>query len=402
MRFKKIFQISGILMAIAALTILGIAVDQARLAAASETVETTMVQPTAASTPGTHSHAMLNTDSSQPLPGVSIKLHPDAASGYNLQLVTENFTFSPENTNLENVNSQGHAHLYINGEKIKRMYGNWEHLPASLFAEGENSVKVTLNANDHSNWAIDGMMIMDEVTISDTGTVTQAPSTGQITYYLDWDWGQATSNASGQGWAVTNDLGYDIQVTNGYLVNRTIQLVACEHNHTASMSSALLNVILPQTALAGHGDTERDASQINTPFVESLATPMLLEVETVTGDEPAYCKTHYLLAPGIETATNLPVNTDMVGTTLLIEGQYKASGNNSFEPFTISTNLAWGTNANLDTLHNSGNTNVVISRRLDTLFDNVDFDQMSTAEQAQAVLRSITNSTEVTSSKVTE
>lgn len=47
---------------------------------------------------------------------------------------------------------EGHAHLYINGIKIQRVYGLDVHLPAEHFKEGINTVSVTLNNHGHMHW----------------------------------------------------------------------------------------------------------------------------------------------------------------------------------------------------------------------------------------------------------
>lgn len=52
---------------------------------------------------------------------------------------------------------EGHAHVYVNGAKIGRLYGPWLHLPN--LPKGEVTVEVTLNANDHRPLAVNGAPI---------------------------------------------------------------------------------------------------------------------------------------------------------------------------------------------------------------------------------------------------
>ena len=80
-------------------------------------------------------------------PTVTATLHKDAASGWNLLVVTKGFRFSPENASKEHVAGEGHAHVYVNGTKIARLYSPWMHI-AQLPAD-RAVVKVTLNSNDH-------------------------------------------------------------------------------------------------------------------------------------------------------------------------------------------------------------------------------------------------------------
>lgn len=81
-------------------------------------------------------------------PSVSISIQEDEASGWNIQLETENFQLSPESVNQAPVDGQGHANLYLNEKKVARLYGLWYHLDD--LPAGDYSIKVRLNGNDHS------------------------------------------------------------------------------------------------------------------------------------------------------------------------------------------------------------------------------------------------------------
>lgn len=99
------------------------------------------------------------------MPSVTHLVFPDAMDGFNIQILTENFTFTPSAINGEVMQNEGHAHLYVNGEKIQRVYGNWVHLPSSLLVSGANAVTITLNANDHSEWAVNGAALASTVIV---------------------------------------------------------------------------------------------------------------------------------------------------------------------------------------------------------------------------------------------
>lgn len=81
-------------------------------------------------------------------PTLKINLHQDTVAGWNLEIVTTNFAFTPESVNQDNQTGEGHAHVYVNGEKLARLYSPWMHI-GSLPA-GQTTVSVSLNANDHS------------------------------------------------------------------------------------------------------------------------------------------------------------------------------------------------------------------------------------------------------------
>lgn len=103
-----------------------------------------------------HDHALYEHEDHDTLPTLSLHVKQDKKSGWNLELETTNFTFAPEDANKENELGHGHAHLYINGEKIARLYSPYYHI-ADLHSDDE--VRVTLNANDHSLYAHDGEAI---------------------------------------------------------------------------------------------------------------------------------------------------------------------------------------------------------------------------------------------------
>lgn len=87
-------------------------------------------------------------------PQLDIEVTPDPVTGYNLHLMTRGFTFAPEHASLDHVAGQGHAHVYVNGTKIGRLYSPWMHLDA--LPSGATEIQVTLNANDHRPLAVSG------------------------------------------------------------------------------------------------------------------------------------------------------------------------------------------------------------------------------------------------------
>lgn len=126
----------------------------------TEDVITTTPQET---TP--HSHMMNRYEvPADQAPTVELIVAEDAKSGYNISIITTNFTFTPRSVNEENVAGEGHAHLYVDGEKIGRLYGNYYHYDENF--EGTKTFRVELNANDHSVYAVDGEPIQTEVTVT--------------------------------------------------------------------------------------------------------------------------------------------------------------------------------------------------------------------------------------------
>lgn len=93
-------------------------------------------------------------------PKIELVATKDTMSGYNLNIKTSAFYFTPQSAGLAPVQNTGHAHLYINGTKVGRVYGPWMYLADTLFKAGTNTVTVSLNANNHADWvAKDGKEI---------------------------------------------------------------------------------------------------------------------------------------------------------------------------------------------------------------------------------------------------
>ena len=98
------------------------------------------------------------------IPTVDIEATEDRISGWNIRLETENFTFAPDAVGLPHEPGEGHAHLYINDKKADRLYANFAHL--GPLPAGDYTLRVTLNTNEHSVYAVDDEVISDEVKIS--------------------------------------------------------------------------------------------------------------------------------------------------------------------------------------------------------------------------------------------
>lgn len=98
-------------------------------------------------------------------PTLDLKVYALADGSFNLQLQTSNFTFTPQNIDMAPVPGEGHAHLYVDGVKLARLYGEWHHLP-TLPPDAE-ALTVSLYANNHQGFAVNGALIADSVRLAD-------------------------------------------------------------------------------------------------------------------------------------------------------------------------------------------------------------------------------------------
>lgn len=110
-----------------------------------------------------HTHAGFEIPEGEPVPTIELAASEDPVSGWNLQLITTNFEFAPHRAGREVVLGEGHAHLYVDGEKRDRIYGPWYHLRD--LTPGRHTIEVTLNSNDHAAYQVGGKTISAEAAI---------------------------------------------------------------------------------------------------------------------------------------------------------------------------------------------------------------------------------------------
>lgn len=229
------------------------------------------------------------------------------------------------------------------------------------------------------------------------------PVSGDIVYAASWVWGDAVAHADG-GWSVTNDLGYTVTVERGYVVDFSTQLIACEHSHAWGGIAWLEKLVGVAVVQAGHSSGDVDPAALTTATAEPIHSPALRELGTVTVNEPDYCEGHYLVARADGDTLNLPDDLDLHGMSLTIEGTYQRADMDAPVTFTAQTALANGAITTLSRVDLAGFRDVhveisdepvyvTIQRRLDTLFDGVDFAAMSRDEIGQAVLWSLIDGT---------
>lgn len=217
--------------------------------------------------------------------------------------------------------------------------------------------------------------------------------TGNITYQLQWQWGDAIP--LDDGWMVRNDLGYRVHVTKGYSVAYSTQLLYCEHSH--GLFDWVGKIFAVSVVHAGHNTGDQDPASVLVSLIESLDKPQTSHIGTVTVNEPGYCKAHFLVAPGSDDTPNMPSDKDMFGVSLYIEGTYQSDDMPQAQPFRAQTSLGNGKNlpliqaddASQKSVHvEIGNTPVKIGiiRQLDSLFDGADFATMDEEELGKAIL----------------
>lgn len=99
---------------------------------------------------GMHVHGVVEIPGTEDKPpaiqGRVIKRHDQT---YYIEVELENFSFNPHGIGQESTGyHEGHAHVYLNGEKIKTLSTN--RLFLGKLVAGEHHLNITLHANNHA------------------------------------------------------------------------------------------------------------------------------------------------------------------------------------------------------------------------------------------------------------
>jgi len=92
-------------------------------------------------------------------PMVTLDIQKDPTGGFNVHVVTSNFVWRPEMASMQHVSGEGHAHVYLDGRKIMRIYNEWFHLNTYQFSTraGEQLLSIEFVGNDHAPYTIQGL-----------------------------------------------------------------------------------------------------------------------------------------------------------------------------------------------------------------------------------------------------
>lgn len=93
---------------------------------------------------------------------VTVKATP-SMKGVVVHVQTKGFTFAPRQIDGKHVPGRGHVHVYVDGEKKTLMLGPWLYL--GDLKPGKRTIRVTLSANNHAEYARNGMAVSATTTV---------------------------------------------------------------------------------------------------------------------------------------------------------------------------------------------------------------------------------------------
>ncbi len=99
-----------------------------------------------------------------PAPTLSVEVVPDPKSGHNAFIEVDGIVLSGEHASQDPVDGEGHLHIYVNGQKLGRLYGGATHIGA--LPEGDVEITVAAYSNDHRPYVVDGQPVEAQTTIT--------------------------------------------------------------------------------------------------------------------------------------------------------------------------------------------------------------------------------------------
>ena len=111
-------------------------------------------------------------------PTATLDIQKDPTGGFNVQVITSNFVWRPEMASMKHVPGEGHAHVFLDGRKIMRIYNQWFHLNTYQFSTraGEQLLSIEFVGNDHAPYTIAGLPVGTEQIVDVPGDEIQPAS----------------------------------------------------------------------------------------------------------------------------------------------------------------------------------------------------------------------------------
>jgi hypothetical protein len=222
-------------------------------------------------------------------------------------------------------------------------------------------------------------------------------------YRFTWNRDGITDLENGE-WQTTTNLGYEVVVKQGWIVDYSATFVPCRSatRRSNSPSSKFIEFIgtwVISDAFAGHDDIA-DPSAMSDGLVEAIGgRPVRVRVGPIPS--ATYCDIHYLVARGDAITIPLEGAPNMVGASVVLEGTYRLNGHTEIHPFAISSAIARGTlhteqegesqyfEGNAATVDEDEGIGVHFIRPMKSLFDDIQFEEFQHDSIARILLKNL-------------
>jgi len=199
------------------------------------------------------------------------------------------------------------------------------------------------------------------------------------------DWNTDDVELHDEGWTLTTDRGFEVEIETGWVVNYSVTLVPCASAQQLP-TPAWLHLIAGQSAWADHTPYD-DPSRIELAQAEDLTSPSSISLQHQTFPLSTYCGMHWLVARG-------DPETEIAGTSLRLQGHW-AHGD-AEGPIDIDTAFANALDRDLPSVTGSDHEIIVrVTRQLASLFDGIDLQTDTDDAIAWAILSNLTDHAQV-------
>ena len=202
-----------------------------------------------------------------------------------------------------------------------------------------------------------------------------------MVYTLDWDRAGTTPLPDGSGWRTVNDLGFEFELGQGFLVTNRMELLPCnwgasEDAGPTDVALKFLDWLTGGSALAGHPEDAPNSTRVLN-FAEPIHAAMTIAYSAHETQPVAYCRFSYAAARADVATTDRPESPNISGQSLRLIGRWRESGDSAWQNFDWATVIPWG--AFWDLTHSTTSTDdgepiirVSVKRPLAQIFAGLD------------------------------
>ncbi len=167
-----------------------------------------------------------------------------------------------------------------------------------------------------------------------------------MVYTLDWDRAGTTPAPDGSGWRTVNDLGFEFELEQGFLVTNRMELLPCDWGvlddaGPTDLAQRLADWLTGRRAVAGHPEDAPNSTRVLN-FAEPIHAAMTITYSAHETEAVAYCRFSYAVARADVATTGRPESPSVSGQSLRLIGRWRASVDSAWQHFDWATAIPWG------------------------------------------------------------